>query len=321
MTDKLKQLYDFGIVPVVTINDENKAVPVAKALATGELPCAEVTFRTEAAAQSIKNIRTSVPDMLVGAGTVLTTKQVDEALEAGAQFIVSPCFDLEIIDYCNEKGVLIIPGCQTASEVAKASKHGLKAVKFFPAEAAGGVKMIQSLASVFPEMKFMPTGGVKLDNLNDYLDEANVMCCGGSWLTPAKLIDEENYDAITALAKEAVAKMLGFKTVHVGINCQDRAEASEMADKFEALFGFKKVEYGMSFLSATSMEEMKSPYLGENGHVAFAANYPVRAVAYLERKGVTFDESTSVFDDIGLKAIYMDGEIGKFAYHLVRTPK
>ena len=196
---------DFGVVPVVVLDDVKDALPLAKALTEGGLPCAEVTFRTEAAEESIKVMAEAYPDMVVGAGTVLTIEQVDAAVKAGAKFIVSPGFDLEIVDYCLEKEIPIFPGCVTPSEVAQAVKRGLKVVKFFPAEPAGGVAMIKAMAAPYNQLRFMPTGGIGTQNLKDYLEFNKIICCGGSWMVKADLIKNGEFDKICKLTKEAKA--------------------------------------------------------------------------------------------------------------------
>ena len=173
-----QQFYDYGVVPVVVLENAKDALPLAKALTEGGLPCAEVTFRTDAAEESIRLICREYPDMLVGAGTVLTTGQVDRAVAAGAKFIVSPGFDPEVVDYCLEKDIPVFPGCVTPSEVAQAAKRGMKVVKFFPAEQAGGIAMIKAMAAPYTTMRFMPTGGISAKNLKDYLSFGKILCCG-----------------------------------------------------------------------------------------------------------------------------------------------
>ena len=194
---------DFGVVPVVVLDDVKDALPLAKALTEGGLPCAEVTFRTEAAEESIKVMAEAYPDMVVGAGTVLTIEQVDAAVKAGAKFIVSPGFDPEIVDYCLKKEIPIFPGCVTPSEVAQAVKRGLKVVKFFPAEPAGGVAMIKAMAAPYHQLRFMPTGGIGTQNLKDYLGFDKIICCGGSWMVKGDLIRNGEFEKICKLTKEA----------------------------------------------------------------------------------------------------------------------
>ncbi len=197
-------LEEYGVVPVVVLKDVKDAEPLADALYRGGLSCAEVTFRTDAAEESIKIMTTKYPDMLVGAGTVLTTEQVDRAVNAGAKFIVSPGFDPEIVDYCLSKNIPVFPGCITPSEVAQAVKRGLKVIKFFPAEQAGGVDMIKAMGAPYGMVKFMPTGGISAKNLKEYLSCSNIVCCGGSWMVKGDLITAGEFDKIAELTREAV---------------------------------------------------------------------------------------------------------------------
>ncbi len=200
-----EQFKEVGVVPVVVLNDAKDALPLAEALVEGGLPCAEVTFRTDAAEESIRLMAEKYPDMLVGAGTVLTIDQVDRAVGAGAKFIVSPGFDPEIVDYCISKEIPVFPGCITPSEVAQAVKRGLKVVKFFPAEQAGGVAMIKAMAAPYTMVKFMPTGGISTKNLRSYLECDKILCCGGSWMGKGDLIKAGEFDKIREMTKEAVA--------------------------------------------------------------------------------------------------------------------
>lgn len=198
-----EKIAEFGVVPVVVLEDVKDAKPLADALVKGGLPCAEVTFRTDAAEESIRVMVEEYPDMLVGAGTVLTISQVDRAVDAGAKFIVSPGFDAEIVDYCIKKEIPVFPGCITPSEVAQAVKRGLRVVKFFPAEQFGGVDTIKALAAPYTTVKFMPTGGVNAGNLKNYLSCDKIVCCGGSWMVKGDLIKAGNFKKICELTAEA----------------------------------------------------------------------------------------------------------------------
>lgn len=211
MSNISEMIQKMGIVPVVVLNDAKDAAPLAKALCEGGLPCAEVTFRTDAAEDAIRIMTTEYPDMFVGAGTVLTIGQVDRAVEAGAKFIVSPGFNPEIVDYCLDKEIPIYPGCITPSEVAQAVKRGLKVIKFFPAEQFGGVDTIKALAAPYVGVKFMPTGGVNAKNLENYLSCNKIIACGGSWMVKGDLITEGKFDEIKELVKEAVQLVSDIK--------------------------------------------------------------------------------------------------------------
>lgn len=202
ITDTIQKL---GIVPVIKIEDPSQAVPLAKALARGGLPLAEVTFRTSAAAIAIRNIKKACPEICLGAGTVTTTDQADAALEAGASFLVSPGFNPRVVKYCIGKGVSVFPGTCTPGEMEQAMELGLDTVKFFPAEAAGGPAFLKAVGGPYPQLRFMPTGGVNPDNIGSYLKLKNVIACGGSWMVPEDRIAAKDYEAITRLASEAVA--------------------------------------------------------------------------------------------------------------------
>ena len=203
----LKQIECMGILPVIKLNDAKDAVPLAKALCEGGLPCAEVTFRTDAAKESIAAMTKAYPKMLVGAGTVLNAEQVDAAVEAGAKFIVSPGLNPDTVEYCVKKGIPILPGCSSPSDIEQAIKYGLNVVKFFPAEAAGGLKAIKAMAAPYGQIRFMPTGGINTKNLADYLSCDKILCCGGSWMVKGDMIKAGEFDKITAMTKEAVAKV------------------------------------------------------------------------------------------------------------------
>ncbi|EKO5122771.1 bifunctional 4-hydroxy-2-oxoglutarate aldolase/2-dehydro-3-deoxy-phosphogluconate aldolase [Vibrio fluvialis] len=196
-----EQLRDIKVVPVIAIKDANKAVKLAEVLIENGLPCAEVTFRTEQAALAMKNMREAFPDMLIGAGTVLTTAQVDQAIEAGVDFVVSPGFNPTTVKYCQQRGVTIVPGVNNPSLVEQAMEMGLDTLKFFPAEPSGGVAMLKALTAVYP-VSFMPTGGVSPINVKNYLAIPAVLACGGTWMVPNDLIDNEKWDELAVLVKE-----------------------------------------------------------------------------------------------------------------------
>ena len=202
MNELEEKFYETRVVPVVVLEDAEDAVPLAQALVEGGLLSAEVTFRTAAAEESIRRMTEAFPQMLVGAGTVLTKEQVDAAAAAGAKFIVSPGFDPEIVDYCLEKKIPVLPGCSSPSEVAQAVKRGLTIVKFFPAEQAGGIAMIKAMAAPYVGLKFMPTGGINAGNLTEYLSCDKILCCGGSWMVKGDLVKAGNFGKIRGLSAE-----------------------------------------------------------------------------------------------------------------------
>lgn len=316
--DMIRKISALGIVPVIKLTDANDAVPLCRALTRGGLPVAEITFRTSAAEESIRRVAQELPEVLVGAGTVLNIAQVDRAVKAGAKFIVTPGFDEEVTRYCVDNGIPIFPGCPTTSDIQKAIKCGLKVVKFFPAEAMGGLATIKAVAAPYGDMLFMPTGGVNEKNLNEYLSFSRIIACGGSWMAKEDLIRAGKFDEIEEITRSAVRKMLGFELMHVGVNCADAEEAANVARKFSALFGWPVKEGNSSVFAGGYVEAMKRPYLGEKGHVAVGCNSVVRAKAYLESQGFAFNEESAKEKDGKLIAVYLKDEIGGFAVHLVQ---
>ena len=319
MNQILDEIYRIGIVPVIALDDKKDAAPLAQALIKGGLPCAEVTFRTDAAEESIRIMTEEYPEMLVGAGTVLTTEQVDRAVKAGAKFIVSPGLNPEVVKYCVDRQIPVCPGTSNPSDVEAAIALGLDVVKFFPAEAAGGLAMIKAMAAPYTNMKFMPTGGINAKNLNEYLSFKKIIACGGSWMVKSDLIRAGAFEKITEMTKEAVSLMLGFETRHIGINMTSEAEAESLADQMEGIFGFPKRNGNLSFFAGNAIEVMKTPYLGKMGHIAIATNNVDRAVYHLKKRCVTFNMETAKYDEDGaLTVVYLNGEYGGFAMHLAR---
>ena len=317
MNEIIKEIGKIGIVPVVKLDNAKDALPLAKALINGGLPCAEVTFRTDAAEEAISRISKAYPEMLVGAGTVLTTDQVDRAVAAGAKFIVTPGFNAKIVKYCVDRNIPITPGCPTASDIEAAIELGLDVVKFFPAENLGGIKMIKALAAPYVGVKFMPTGGINAGNINNYLDCDKIVACGGSWMVKDTLINEGRFDEIERLTKEAVASMLGFKLAHVAVNCGDEKQAKAVADMFTKAFNFSQREIPVSYFCTDEIEVMKNSDRGTMGHIAIKTNYVDKAVAYLERQGIELDYDSARYDEKGkMNFIYLKEEFGGFAVHL-----
>lgn len=200
------QLTKLRVIPVITINSIRAIIPLGRTLIENGMPCAEITFRTDCATQAIRLLRTTYPDMIIGAGTVLTIKQVDEAIEAGADFIVSPGFNPKIVQHCLDNNVTIIPGVNNPSLVEQAMGFGLKTLKFFPAEPSGGTAMLKALSAVYP-VQFVPTGGITIDNIDDYLGTDSVLACGGTWIAPSKLIDNGSWEEIGELVKQVLVKL------------------------------------------------------------------------------------------------------------------
>ncbi|MDR1400747.1 MAG: bifunctional 4-hydroxy-2-oxoglutarate aldolase/2-dehydro-3-deoxy-phosphogluconate aldolase [Endomicrobium sp.] len=319
MNELLREIAKIGIVPVITLDNVDHAIPLAKALRAGGINCAEITFRTKAAKESIEAISQKFPQILIGAGTVLTMQHVDEAIYAGAKFIVSPGLNTKIVKYCIEKNITVIPGCSSASDIEAALELGLDTVKFFPAENIGGVNTIKSLSAPYSNMNFMPTGGISLKNINSYLSFKKVIACGGSWIASKELINKDDFVSITKLSKEVISVILGFELAHTCINSKDKSQISEIADSFVNIFGFSKREASSSIFASERLEIMKPPCHGTNGHLAIATNSVERALYHLAKRGVTFNYKTAKYDTSNnLKFIYLEKEINGFAVHLLQ---
>lgn len=314
----LHALGTIGLVPVVKIEDASKAVSLAKALIDGGLPCAEVTFRTTAARDAIAAITAKYPDMLVGAGTVLTIENAEKAIAAGAKFIVSPGFNPAVVDYCISKKIPVVPGVNNPSGVEAGLEKGLEVLKFFPAEASGGVAMLDALAGPFANVQFMPTGGIELKNLADYAKRSNVLAIGGSWMVKADLIENSDWETISRLCREAVTAIHGFTFAHVGVNQKNEDEATQTAEMF-ALFGFAPKFGTSSIFNDTVIEVMKSPFCGTMGHIGLKCWNIERALAYLSRFGINGVQETAKIEKGKMTVIYLDKEIGGFAIHLLRA--
>ena len=318
MNKILEKIGELGIVPVVKIEKAEDALPLGRALIDGDLPIAEITFRTSAAEESIKTLTRELPNLLVGAGTVLTIEQVKEAVSAGAQFIVSPGFNPKVVDYCLENNIPVTPGINNPTQIEMALERGIEVVKFFPAEASGGLPLLKSMSAPYTGIKFIPTGGINLNNLTSYLSNKKVHACGGSWMVKPELISSGNFDEITRLTKEAVSTMLGFEFTHLGINEETKDKALNSANLLSHLFYFSVKEGATSVFADPGFEIMKNQYLGKHGHIAIATNDIHRAITYLKMKGISVLPETAKEKDGKLKAIYLDQEVSGFAIHLLQ---
>ena len=315
--DVLKRMACAGIVPVVVLEDAKDAVPTAKAMVAGGIDVMEITFRTAAAADSIRAVAAEVPEMLVGAGTVVNLEQCKLAVECGAKFIVSPGYDEEVVSWCCDNGVAVCPGCVTPTEIMMALKHGLKVLKFFPANVYGGLGAIKALAGPFGGVKFIPTGGVNLQNVGEFIADSHIHAVGGSWVCPKADIAAGNFDKITELCKESRKALLGFEVAHVGINCADAGVCDQVCDAFAAAFDFGVKKGNSSNFASTGVEVMKTMFKGANGHIAIRTNKMTPAIAEMERRGLELDWD-SVKDKENIKAVYFKNEFGGFAVHLLQ---
>lgn len=319
MNPVLQRVYEIGIIPVIAFNSVDEAIPLCKALMDGGLPAAEVTFRTACAEECIKKIHEELPDMLLGAGTVLTCDQADRALAAGASFIVAPGYDPNVNAHVIAKGGLMMPGTASAGEMQQAMNQGCEVLKFFPAEANGGVGMLKNIGAALKSAKWMCTGGVNAKNVNDYLGYDQIIAVGGTWMCKSDKIKAGAWDEITAMCKEAVDVMLGLELGHIGINCADDTEAMKTAETLGALLSMT-VKPGNSsiFVGNKEFEIMKKPGRGTHGHIAIKCNNIDRAVYHLSRRGVKFDMDSMVNKNGKNTAIYLADEVAGFAIHLVQ---
>jgi len=318
MNEILEKIGEFGIVPVVKIEKAEDALPLGRALIDGDLPIAEITFRTSAAEESIKSLTRELPNLLVGAGTVLTVEQAKKAVSAGAKFIVSPGFNPKVVDYCIENSIPVTPGINNPTQIEMALERGIEVVKFFPAEASGGLPLLKSMSAPYTGIKFIPTGGIDQNNLCSYLSDNKVLACGGSWMVKPELISSGNFDEITRLTKEAVSTMLGFEFTHLGINEGTKDKALNSANLLSHLFYFPIKEGTSSIFAGPGFEVIKNKFLGEHGHIAIATKDIYRAITYLKMKGISVLPETAKEKDGKLKAIYLDQEVSGFAIHLLQ---
>lgn len=290
----LEQLSEIGIIPVVKIDRVRDALPLAEALTRGGLPCAEITFRTEAASQAIAAISRACPAMLVGAGTVLTPEQADAAMNAGARFLVSPGLNPRVVTHCLNKGYPFIPGTCTPSDLERAIELGLDVVKFFPAEPAGGMPMIRALAAPYNRLKFMPTGGIGPQNLASYLDDPRILACGGSWMVPPDRIAAGDFEEIERRTRDAVSAMLDIRFSRVCLYGDNGESAKKNAAELSAMLGLPSPDETADTLVGDNMGFVPRPAAGGTGFLVLRTRYLHRAARYYRDRGIPLqpDEST-----------------------------
>ena len=292
--DELKRLANAGVVPVVVLDKVEDAVPTAKAMLAGGIDVMEITFRTAAAPECIKAVAENCPDMLVGAGTILSLEQCKLAVEMGAKFIVSPGFNKEVVAWCIDNGVAITPGCVNPSEITEAVNMGLKVVKFFPANVYGGLNAMKNLSAPF------------------------IHAVGGSWVCPKADIAAGNWDKITQLCADARKAAMGFEVAHVGINMPDSDSALALANDLNNAFDLPVKDGNSSVFASTGIEIVKSMYLGANGHIAIRTNSIALAAAELEKKGYALLPETAKYKNGRMIAVYLAKDFGGFAVHLLQ---
>jgi 2-dehydro-3-deoxyphosphogluconate aldolase/(4S)-4-hydroxy-2-oxoglutarate aldolase len=318
MKSVYEQIGSCGIVPVVVIENSIDAVPLVRALKEGGLTCVEVTLRTDQGLQAIKNISKADSGMTIGAGTVLTVNDVKSAVDAGATFIVSPGLNPSVVEYCLTKKIPVIPGISTPSEATRVIEYGLEVAKFFPAEASGGVPYLKALSAPFGALRFIPTGGIREDNLLSYLRLPFVIACGGSWMVASDLVNQKQFDTVKRLSAQAVGAMLGFDLRHIGVNCDNPESALKESTFLSNLLSFPTNDRGGSIFVGTQFELLKSHLHGVHGHIAIGTNFIDRAVDFLARRGVSIRPETRAEKDGRLSTVYLDVDIAGFAVHLLQ---
>jgi 2-dehydro-3-deoxyphosphogluconate aldolase/(4S)-4-hydroxy-2-oxoglutarate aldolase len=324
MQKVLDTIKSLGVIPVVVLDDVKDAPALAQALLDAELPLIEITLRTAQAYDIIRTIRQQHPDMCIGAGTVLQKTDVDHAIQVGADYLISPGFNPEVVAYAHSKNIIMIPGVNNPSHIEQARAMGIKIMKFFPAEQSGGQAMLKSLMSIYPDVMFIPTGGIDAGNISSYARLANVYALGGSWMVSADLLRNKQWQTITQKTRQAIQELHDFQLAHIGINQSSDQQASQLAQQLGHMFhmqakdGPKGIFVGDQ--SGDQFEIMKAPFHGHHGHIAISCNHVERARAYFEAKGFIFRTDFLPSDAHGLKAIYFEGEWGGFALHLTRKP-
>lgn len=319
MSEQLNRIERIGLVPVVKITDPSDTLPLATAMYNGGIDVAEVTYRSEYATEAIRKISKELPDMLVGAGTVTCVEMAKEAVEAGATFIITPGFNEPVVKWCLENNVEVIPGVSSPSDIERALGYGLETLKFFPAEASGGVKMLKAFAGPYANLKFIPTGGINANNMHDYLQLPNVLAVGGSFMLPNDLIVAKDFDGIEALCHNAIKKLLSFQLIHLGVNTNSPEESEEVAKKLCELFNFTFYKKPHSNFAGVGFEVLHGQGRGKNGHIGIYTPYPERAMYQLEKKGVNVVESTITRNKKSHKInfVFLDLEIAGFGIHLI----
>lgn len=315
MKNVFERISEYGIVPLVTLDDPKDAVPLGRALLDGGIPIAEVTFRTAAGGESIKQMARELPDLIVGAGTVHDVEHVKITVDNGGKFVITPGFNHEVVKYCTDNNIPVCPGTVVPSDIEEAMNLGLSTVKFFPAEAYGGINTLKALAGPFGRIKFVPTGGVNLNNLQDYLNLPNVAAVGGSFIPPSKLVKAKDWAGITSLCHEIMAKVFDFSVARVGLSAPE-GEAKGISEQVARIFGRESQDLGGSYLNCGLLEVAKG---GNGGFVTVRTRDLPRALALFERKGVAVDQGSAKKDDRGqVTSVSLKDKIGGLEFRLMQ---
>ena len=310
---------ELGIVPVVQMPAKELAGPLAGTLIKAGLPVMEIMFRNGHAAESIRAVKKEYPQMCVGAGTILTIDQLDSAIEAGADFIVTPGYKEEIVKRAGQMGVPILPGCVTPSEIENGMGEGLSVFKYFPVKAMGGCAALRELEGPYPNSRFVVTGGLKMSELEEYFSTKNVLAAGGDFIASFDEIEHERWEQIEENCAQAIQLSLGFQLAHVGINCGGSGDGEKTAARVAEIFGLAHCKGAKSDFAGNAVECMKEDFPGKAGHIAIGTYSVERAVRYLKSKGIHIRERyRNIAEDGTMIAAYLEEEAESFAIHVVR---
>lgn len=320
MRDFLTKIDEFGVIPVIALNEPKTAPYVAKALNDGGLPVIEVTLRNEMALECLSAIRKTHPEVLAGAGTVHSVEQVKQAMAAGAQFIVSPGFKADVVDYCISNGIPTVPGCATASEIEMAMDYGLSTLKFFPSESLGGVNTMKQLHGPYREIKFIPTSGINFDNISFYLSQTFVTAVGGSFIAPKELIEREDWEQLVKNCRRAIGKVLRFEFSHVLFNNDiDNKETDNMHLLNRILSLGISEEGGRANFLSLAAEDCNENISGKKGRIGFYSASIKRALAYFKRNNIPIKEDALEYDIDGkLSSFCLAQEVGGFVINIMQ---
>lgn len=314
-----ERVENIGVIPVINITDLEVAKPLCKTLIENGIDVIEVTLRNENSLEAVRIIRKEFPEIGIAAGTILSLEQAKEAITAGAEGLVMPGYDDEIIDYAIQNNIPVLPGCVTAADIQKAYKKGIRLFKFFPSEHCGGIPAMKFLVAPFKGIKFVTTGGINFDNLGEYLSNDFIAACGGSFMADAKTLKAKDFKKIAELCKKCVDISLGFKLAHIGINHKDKESADKTADFIASVLGFNTRECTTATFAGDVAECMHNYNLGKVGHIGFSTNSIKRAMAYLESKGIELDEKGIKRNEKGeITCVYLKENIAGFALHIVQ---
>lgn len=311
----IRQLELCGVIPTIKIEDKNKALPLGGALIAADMRVVEITFRTQHAVEAINTLTSKFKNILVGAGTVINTQQVTDAIAAGAKFIITPSFNPAVVDKCIELNIPVFPGCSSATDIEQAYSKGLRVVKFFPAELLGGVEMLKALSGPYPFMRFIPTGGINNTNLKKYLDFNKVLCCCGTYIAKENLLEEDNFEEIIKNAREAVEQVIDLQFDHVALYAgPDTSETIK-----QAFAQFNGLSYFREMKNVGGIEPLNKKYDHALGYMVYKSPNLERCIYYLGNRGFEIDKNTIVRNGQYIEEAFIKGNFGGLGIKLIRA--